>query len=228
MNLASLQAFHFLRYNKGMHRDNQTWLADLRENSKHRESALNDMREILMRILPKALSRWLSPNDPHFEALLEDIVQETLIRVLDRLNTFEGRSKFTTWVYTIAIRIGLSELRLNKWKEVSLDALEDSDEPDQMPFNKFTAPRTSPESSLAQKKALELVMRVIEQELTPHQRAVMEAVIFQRVPMEVIAERMNTNRNALYKAMHDARLKLKRQLEKQGHSPEKLLKVFSD
>jgi RNA polymerase sigma-70 factor, ECF subfamily len=209
-----------------MDRDNQEWLMDLRAQGKTRQKALEDLRGILQRILPKALSRWLSPSNPHFDAFLEDVTQETLLRVLDRIESFEGRSMFTTWVYTIAIRIGLSELRLRKWQEVSLDGLEEGSYPDQMPFSRFEGSDPDPETALAQKKAVELVLKVIEQELTPHQRAVITAVVFQGLPLDVIAKRMDSNRNALYKVMHDARIKLKSHLEYMGYPPEELLKIF--
>jgi RNA polymerase sigma-70 factor, ECF subfamily len=209
-----------------MDRDNQEWLTDLRTQGKKRQKALQDLRGILLRILPKALSRWLSPSSPHFDAFLEDVTQETLLRVLDRIESFEGRSKFTTWVYTIAIRIGLSELRLRKWQEVSLDGLEEGPYPDQMPFSRFEGTNPDPETALAQKNAVELVLKAIEQDLTAHQRAVMTAVVFQGLPLDVIAKRMDSNRNALYKVMHDARLKLKSNLEYKGYPPEELLKLF--
>lgn len=209
-----------------MQRDNKTWLADLHSDGKQREEALNDLREILLRILARALSRWLPPTDPHFDAFIEDVAQETLMQVLDSLDTFKGRSKFTTWVYTIAVRIGLSELRLKKWKEVSLDSLEESQEPEQMPYKRFAKKGTNPENTLTRKNALKLVMTVMLETLTPYQRAVMKAVIFEGAPMDVVAERMDTNRNALYKVMHDARVKIKQSLEEQGFPPEMLLEGF--
>jgi len=211
-----------------MKRDNQTWLADLRSDGIQRENALSDLREILLRVLPNALSRYLSPKDGHFDAFLEDVAQETLLRVIDKLGTFEGRSQFTSWVYKIAIRIALSELRLRKWKEVSLDGLEDGAEPDQMPSEKFASSDPNPEEVMEQKDALEMVKRIIQEELTPRQRRIMMAINVQGVPMDVVAERMGTNRNALYKMMHDARLKLKHRLEREGLPPEELLKVFGN
>jgi RNA polymerase sigma-70 factor (ECF subfamily) len=211
-----------------MKRDNQTWLVDLRADGEQRDHALSDLREILLRILPNALSRYLSPSSGHFEAFLDDVAQETLLRVLDRLDTFEGRSKFTTWVYTIAIRIAMSELRLRKWKEISLDGLEEGSDPDQMPSEMFASSDPNPESALEQKDAMELVKQIIHQELTPRQRAVMMAVNVQHVPLDVVAERLGSNRNALYKMMHDARLKLKRRLEREGLPPEELLKMFGN
>ena len=211
-----------------MDRENADWLADLKSEGEQREAALRDLREILMRILPRALSRWMEPGDPHFDPFLEDVAQETLLRVLDRLETFEGRSKFTTWVYTIAIRIALSELRLRKWKEASLEYLESGMEPGSMPYKRFTDDQPNPESSMARRKAVQQVMKAIEEALTPRQRTAMVAVIIEGVPLTVVADRLDTNRNALYKLMHDARLKLKQHLESEGYPPEELLKIFKD
>jgi RNA polymerase sigma factor (sigma-70 family) len=211
-----------------MQHDNQAWLIDLRSEGEQRDNALNDLRSILLRILPNALSRYLSPEDGHFGAFLDDVAQETLMRVLDRIDTFEGRSQFTTWVYKIAIRIALNELRLRKWKEVSLDGLEESDAPDEMPSERFASSDPHPESILERKDALELVKRIFDEELTSRQRAIMTAVNVQGVPLEVVAQRIGTNRNALYKMMHDARLKLKHRLEREGLSPKELLDMFGN
>ena len=211
-----------------MQRENQTWLEDLRATGEQQERALGDLRAILLRILPNVLARWLSPGSGHFEAFLEDVAQETLLRVLDRLDSFAGKSKFTTWVYTIAIRIALNELRLRKWSEVSLDFLEEDQQSESMPSERFAAPGVNPEVALEQKDAIQMIQHFMHQELTPRQRSVMMAVNVQGMPMDVVAERMNSNRNAIYKMMHDARLKLKRRLEREGLPPEELLKMFGN
>jgi RNA polymerase sigma-70 factor (ECF subfamily) len=160
--------------------------------------------------------------------LLEDVIQETLMRVMDHLDSFEGRSQFTTWVYKIAIRIALNELRHRKWREVSLDGLEEGSSPDEMPSERFASTDPHPESALERKDAMELVKRIFEEELTPRQRAAMMAISVKGVPMEEVASRMGTNRNALYKMMHDARLRLKGRLEREGLRPEELLNMFGN
>ena len=147
-------------------RDNDTWLADLRAADERREAALHDLHDTLQRILPRALARWLSPETGHFEAFLEDVIQDTLVRVLDRIETFEGRSQFTTWVYKIAIRIALNELRHRRWREVSLDGLEESTDQEQMPSERFASNDPRPDMVLERKDTFELVKQIIEEELT--------------------------------------------------------------
>ncbi len=209
-------------------RDNKTWLADLHASGEQRDAALADLHTTLLRVLPGALARWLSLETGHFDAFLEDVIQETLMRVLDRLDTFEGRSQFTTWVYKIAIRIALNELRHRKWKEVSLEGLEESDEPDEMPSERFASSDAHPELALERKDAMALVKQIFDEELTPRQRAAMMAVSVKGVPMDEVARRMGTNRNALYKMLHDARLRLKGRLEREGFHPEELLNMFGN
>jgi RNA polymerase sigma-70 factor, ECF subfamily len=210
-----------------MQRDNAAWLKDLRSTGEQQSSALKYLREVLMRILPVALSRWLEIDDPHFNTLIEDITQETLLKVLDRLDQFEERSKFTTWVYAIAVRIGLSELRKKKWQEVSLDAINEDHGEVNLPSITHATPKNSPEITVAQANAFSLVMAAMQQKLTPYQFNVMSALILEDIPLEVLAHRLGKGRNTLYKVIHDARLKLKQHLEDSGHPPDELLALFN-
>jgi RNA polymerase sigma-70 factor (ECF subfamily) len=83
-------------------RTNEQWIADLSSSGPDQEQALADLGDVIQRGLPYSLSKYLSPQDPNFDALAEEVVQDTLLRVLDNLSSFEGRSKFTTWVHKIA------------------------------------------------------------------------------------------------------------------------------
>ena len=206
-------------------RDNEMWLRDLRANGVQRDVALTDLRALLLRTLPKGIAGWLSPEHPEFEPFIEDTAQETLLRVMDRLNTFEGRSQFTTWVYKISVRIAFNELRRRQWRDVSLEGLEDH-EADDMVLHRFASFDPGPEAVLERTEILQRVQDIIAQELTGRQRAAMHAINIQGVPMGEVARRMGTNRNALYKLLHDARRRLKHRLEREGLSPKELLEMF--
>lgn len=208
-------------------RDNDAWLNDLRSDGTPRDEALEDLRVLILRALPRGVSQWLSPGKPEFESLIEDTAQEALLRVLKGLDTFEGRSQFTTWVYKIAARVALNELRRRRWRDVSLDELEDDTEEDKIP-RRFASSDPSPESLVERADILRHVQHVLVEELTPRQRAAMNAIHMQGVPMEEVARRMKTNRNALYKLLHDARVRLKRRLEREGLPPRELLDMFGE
>ncbi len=206
-------------------RSNETWLADLRAEGLRRESALSDLREVVQHGLPYALSRWLSPDDPLFTPLVEEVTQETLLRVLDQLGTFEGRSLFTTWVHKIAVRIALTELRRKRWQDASLDELVDNEE-SPAPA-RLMADRSPGPEAIAERSDMDArVRRILEQELTPKQREALILLGIQDVPLEEAAKRLKTNRNALYKLLHDARLRLKRRLTAEGLSPQEVLAAF--
>lgn len=206
-------------------RTNDQWLSDLGADGPAHEAALEDLRAIILRGLPFALSRWLSPSKPQFEALTEEVAQETLLRVLGQLHTFEGRSQFTTWVHKIAIRIALTELRRKRWQDSSLDEMVDNEETPVSP-RILEDSRASPEQTAERTDMMERVRRVIDEELTERQRSALIMLGLQGMPMDETARRLNTNRNALYKLLHDARLRLKQRLQTEGLDAQEVLAAF--
>src|SRR5512139_3001347 len=143
-------------------RTNEAWLSDLRSNGPERDAALEDLRLVIPKVLPYALSRWLSPDQPQFGALVDEVTQETLLHVLDQLDTFEGRSQFTTWVHKIAVRIALTELRRKRWRDASLDELtENEDVPP--PQGLLADPQAGPDISAEREDMLTRVRRVIDE-----------------------------------------------------------------
>jgi RNA polymerase sigma-70 factor (ECF subfamily) len=206
-------------------RTNESWLEDLRASGPVREEALDDLRAIVEKGLPYALSRWLSSEDPLFTPLVEEVTQETLLRVLDQLGTFEGRSMFTTWVHKIAIRIALTELRRKRWQDSSLDEMVDNEQK-AAPERLMADPQASPETSAERADMMARIRRILDEELTEKQREALILLGMQNLPMEEAARRMKTNRNALYKLLHDARLRLKRRLAMEDLNAQEVLSAF--
>ena len=206
-------------------RDNETWLSDLRTNGAAREAALEDLRLIIHKGLPYALSRWLSPDQPQFNSLVEEVTQETLLRVLDQLETFEGRSQFTTWVHKIGVRIALTELRRKRWRDSSLDELTQNEDVPPPP-GLLADTQAGPETSAERADMLARVRRIIEEELTDRQREALILLGVKDMPMEDAARKLRTNRNALYKLLHDARLRLKRRMSVEDISAHDVLALF--
>ncbi len=207
-------------------RTNDEWLSDLRaKDEETRNAALEDLRTVIYKGLPYALSRWLSPDLPQFGSLVEEVTQETLLRVLDQLGTFEGRSQFTTWVHKIAVRIALTELRRKRWRDSSLDELtENEDAPP--PPGLLADAHAGPEIVAEREDMLTRVRRIIEEELTERQRQALLLLGVQDIPMEDAARKLKTNRNALYKLLHDARLRLKNRLSAEDINPHEVLALF--
>jgi RNA polymerase sigma-70 factor, ECF subfamily len=210
-----------------MKRTNEEWLSNLHSFGPQREDALSDLHNIITVALPYALSKWISQNDPRFAPLVEEVAQETILKVTSHLETFERRSQFTTWVHTIAVRVALTELRRAKWKEVSLDEMVAGKEIDDEP-KEIADQSPSTEISIEKKEIMAMIHKMMMQELTEKQRTALVAVALRGVPLEEVARRMGTERNTLYKLLHDARLKLKKSLAKQGLSPVEILTTFEE
>jgi len=205
-------------------RTNEEWIADLRAGGERQAQALEDLRAIILRGLPYAIAGRLAPNSPESEALVEEVAQETLMRVLEYLDTFEGRSQFTTWAHKIAVRAVLTELRRVRWREVPLPEMEMNEEGDAS-YRELPDHQPSPEDQIDRKDMMRRVNRLIMEELTEKQRKALMATM-EGFPLEEAAQRLGMNRNALYKLMHDARLRLKKRLEKEGLTPPQVLSVF--
>lgn len=200
-------------------RTNPEWLDDLRGPG--RGEALADLRAFLIRGLRYSLSNRSDIDD----VLLEDFGQDALLRILDNLDTFRGESRFTTWAQKIAVRVAFTELRRARWRDLSL---EDITEPQGLDFvpDFLVDPDALPDQQAVQRIFLQDLKRLIATELTDKQRQALVAVRIQGIPLEEVARRMGTNRNALYKLLHDARERLKSRMEAEGLSPEDVLAAF--
>ena len=73
---------------------------------------------------------------------------------------------------------------------------------------------------------IEQVSRFIQEYLTERQRQALILLGVQDMPMEDAARKLKTNRNALYKLLHDARLRLRRRLSMEDISPNEVLTLF--
>ncbi|MAG13832.1 MAG: RNA polymerase subunit sigma-24 [Spirochaetales bacterium] len=200
--------------------DNDQWLSSLQSQDSKRDEAISRLREHLVKSLRAGLRSWKRSVGSQYNELVEDSVQDALVKVLNNLKSFRGESRFTTWAAKIAIRTALTELRRKKWNDVSLDEI--TSKVDSMMRSVYP----NPEQSAVRNDLMSSVMSIMNNELTQRQQTALKAVMFGGMPLEEAARRLNTNRNALYKLLHDARLRMKEGLEKQGMSPAEVLSSF--
>jgi RNA polymerase sigma-70 factor (ECF subfamily) len=192
--------------------ENEEWVADLAVEGPAREVAQRRLHRLLVGAARRQVWRLrdLLPGAGPRE--LEDVAQqaadEALVAVLRKLGDFEGRSRFTTWAFKFGVYQAGVEIRRQAWRsrEVTL--------PDHLaPLDRGPSPADVAEASdLA--RALE---DAIATALSPHQRRVVLALLVDDVPIDVLAERLGSTRNALYKTLHDARARLRRSLVTRGY-----------
>jgi len=193
--------------------ESREWLRSLRAEDDSRDEAVARLHALLLRAARFEVAR-RRPTLPHLRGDdLEDIAtqaaDDALVNVLRRLDDFRGASRFTTWVYKFALLEAAVKLRKRAWqgREVPLEA---------EGWGLFSSADLEPDAEVEQNELLAAVQRAIAEILTPHQRRVLVALAVNGVPIDVLAERLNTNRGALYKTLHDARRKLRRHLQELG------------
>ncbi|HEX2072136.1 MAG TPA: sigma-70 family RNA polymerase sigma factor [Geodermatophilus sp.] len=189
----------------------EDWIAALTTPGPVREDALRRLHALLLRGARFQVSRMPAMRAAVGAAQVEDVVNlaadEAMVAVLSKLPTFEGRSRFTTWAYKFAVLQAAVELRRQAWsrREVPLEAAPP-----------LVAARPSPDQYAEAAEFAAAAREAIERALTPHQRRIALALIVDEVPIDVLAERLGTNRNALYKTLHDARSRLRAHLAAEG------------
>jgi RNA polymerase sigma-70 factor (ECF subfamily) len=197
--------------------ESRAWLRDLRSDGEAKEQALERLHALLLRAARFEVAR-RRPTLPHLrgdelDEIAHEAAHDALMSVLARLDDFRGASRFTTWVYKFALLEAAVKLRKRAWqgREVPL-------EPEA--WSVFSTDGLSPEGQVEQKELLTSLQQIISDVLTPHQRNILVALAVNGVPIDVLAERLNTTRGALYKTLHDARRKLRRHLRERGFALE--------
>lgn len=203
-------------------RTNEEWLEQLSDPID--DAALADLRKLLLRGLRASLSNRINTD---LDAITEDFVQDALLKILKSLDTFRGESRFTTWAQKIAIHVAYTELRRRRWKDISLQDITETEEGEEFTPAILTDPSTTPEREASQNDMLQVVYDLIETELTDRQRTAIVSILQGGMPIDQVARKMNTNRNALYKLIHDARKRLQQALmESTGFSAQEVLAMF--
>jgi RNA polymerase sigma-70 factor, ECF subfamily len=139
---------------------------------------------------------------------IEDLVvqsaDDALLAIRRKLHTYRGESRFTTWAYKFALYEAAAKTRRRAWRdrELQLDA---------------DLPARAMHDEVETAELLHAVAKGIE-ELTPHQREVLVALAVNGVPIDVLAERLDSTRGALYKTLHDARKALRAYLTAHDHT----------
>ncbi|WP_239460177.1 RNA polymerase sigma factor [Nocardioides daejeonensis] len=190
----------------------EEWIADLHRPGAVGVAAQRRLHELLLRAARHQVARLRHQLPGIGAGELDDLAQEAandaLMSVLAKLDTFEGRSRFTTWVYKFGVLHAGVTVRRQAWRhrEVHL--------PDT--FTIVAQGATPAADAEAGELARELE-KAIANDLTPHQRRITLALLIEHVPIDVLADRLGTSRNALYKTLHDARQRLRAALIRSGH-----------
>lgn len=189
------------------------WVGQLKEVGPRGQAAVAELHALLLKAARFEVER-RSAELRHIrggdeEDLAQQAADDALMAVLGKLDQFRGESRFTTWAYKFALLEAAVKVRRRAWqgREVPLEEGAWS----------LLADAGAAAGRVAEEAELFAALREeIEGSLSPRQREVLVAVALNGVPIDVLAERLQTTRGALYKNLHDARRKLRSALAERG------------
>jgi RNA polymerase sigma-70 factor (ECF subfamily) len=190
------------------------WLRVLGADGPRREAALARLHGMLLRIAQRETRR-RGPRmliaGPELEDLAYQAAADALMAITAKLSQFRGESRFTTWAYRFVILEVSAKLGRHFWRRP--DVRLEKEDWDRLPGRFGFEP--APESEW--RDLLAALRRAVDTELTARQREVFVAIVVDGVPLDALAVRLDSNRNALYKMMFDARRKLRAALAANGY-----------
>jgi RNA polymerase sigma-70 factor, ECF subfamily len=184
----------------------EEWHLDLNAEGIRGEDAVARLHGLLLRAARFEVFRRAGSlpqlSAVELDELAQDAADDAAVSVLRRLDDFRGESSFRTWAYKFALLEASMKVRRRVWRdrEVTL-------EPEQWESLAHLGP--GPDDDAESAALLEAVREGIRTALTPRQRQVLVSAVLEGVPIDVLAERLGSNRNALYKVLHDARRRLR-------------------
>jgi RNA polymerase sigma-70 factor (ECF subfamily) len=183
----------------------RAWIEALGGGGRRREEAAARLHGLLLRAARYELGRRSAGSTSRGESI-DDLAMQgadnALNAILIKLDQYRFESRFTTWAYKFAILEAAVLARQRAWQERELPI-------DPQAWQTLDERAFDPIDDLAARDRLREVVAAIQTELSPHQREVLSALVLADVPIDVLAERLNTTRGALYKTLHDARRKLR-------------------
>ena len=211
-------------------RTNEQWLNDLNASGEKQEAAIIDLRDLLLRatlyFFNRNLGDFANMTRDKILHTAEDCAQDALIAIMSHLSDFRGDSRFTTWAYKFAINFSLMTARREYWKGKPFEELSSLDGKMLFEWAGDQSFGLTPDQSILQEEISHILREVIERDLTEKQRQVLILMVFNEVPMDEVVQQLGTNRNAIYKMLHDARRKLKSRLQARGFEVQELLAMF--
>ncbi len=200
---------------RGPDAESRRWLDALSDTGPKHQEALDRLHALLVRAARfeiKRRRRDLASSQPgELEDLATQAAADALMAIMRKLHTYRGDSRFTTWAYKFALLEAAVKVRRRTWQEREVPLEDDG-------WAQLADRRAAPDTDAETAELIDAVRRAIAETLTPHQRAVLIAMTFNDVPIDVLAERLSTTRGALYKTLHDGRKKLRARLAADGHA----------
>ncbi len=137
----------------------------------------------------------------------KDATQATFIKVWQNIRSYDIRYKFQTWVYTIAVRICLDELK----KSNRLDPM-----PEDESYFKEYADDVSPERKLENSEMVS-VIKTLTNNLSPKQRMVFTLIYLENLESSEVQQITGMTADQVKSNLSIAKKQIKEQLKQLGY-----------
>ena len=192
------------------------WVEQLQPDHPRHERAVAKLHDVLQRAALHELHRRRGQlgalAGPEFDDVAQQCADDAMMKILARLGEFRGLSRFTTWAYTFVIFEVSGKVARHAWRQHPPSA--DDSAWEQLP----DALAPTPGDRVERREQLTALTKAIEEDLSRRQREVFVAIALNDVPIDALALQLDSNRNAIYKNLFDARRKLRASLAAAGHA----------
>ncbi|HEY7047204.1 MAG TPA: sigma-70 family RNA polymerase sigma factor [Jatrophihabitantaceae bacterium] len=198
----------------GVDPESVVWIESLAAGAPGRDAALARLHALLLRAARAELSRRAARSriaGAELDDLAHQVAADALMSITRRLTSFRGESRFTTWAYRFVILEVSSKLGRHFWSRG--DVVLEPEQWDQVPARLGVTPEAAAEAG----ELFAAVRSIVETQLTSRQREIFVALLVQGIPADALAVKLQTNRNAIYKAMFDVRRKIRATLVTDGY-----------
>lgn len=199
-----------------MDRDNRRWVRDLAAMGPQKEAACSELYPLLLRIAKSEARRrapLLELDGPELEDIAHQAAADALMAISERLDRFRGEARFTTWASKFVIFNVATKMNRHFWHRHEIPY-------EQEDWSKIASRfDLGPDDAAEVREFAEAVSSAVEQNLSERQRLVFVATVLNGMPVDVLADELDSTHNALYKVLFDARKKLRAALVASGYLP---------
>jgi RNA polymerase sigma-70 factor (ECF subfamily) len=197
----------------GLDTESARWVDRLSAQGRARELAVRDLHDLLLRAARREVRRrgaGTAVSGRELDDLATQAADDATYAVLGKVDQFRGESRFTTWAYRFVVLEVSHKIGRHFWRQPRAELTEED-------WNRLPDRLGAPPDHVAEVRELSRAVRRAVDDLTDHQRRIFEAAVLQGVPLEALAVRHDTTRNALYKTLFDARRKIRAHLVANGY-----------
>lgn len=199
---------------KQLDAESQSWIQELRSEGPEFDRAVARLHGLLLRVARSEAARRRARVPQAIHGELDDLcvqaASDAVMAITRKLDTFQGRARFTTWACKFVILEFSTSLRRRMWHGRAV-------EPDETVWERLADPAPTALQGLEHAELLAALGQAVRENLTDRQRLVFQSAVMDEVPIDVLAERLESSRGAVYKTLHDARRKLRASLTEAGY-----------